>query len=173
MVSVWRGCESILQHRRERTVQATASITSMVDQTTTTPTRCFRSRISTMSEQFDQLHWHDAVILSIEIDRRRPGENDEVLLRVVWPDNQRERIRFFGCYGLEASLNFGMVAAETVVTADEFADTEGLKTIRDNWGRLGVDLATLKCFSIEMNSTASKIAVYAQGWSRDHDRDPP
>ena len=119
-----------------------------------------------MSERFDELHWHDAVILSIEIDRRHPGEKDEVLLAVQWSDEQRERIRFFGCYGLEASLNFGVVAAETVMTADEFEDTERLKGIRDQWSRLGVDLSALRCFVIKTNSTASTIAVYAQGWSR-------
>src|SRR5262249_13509447 len=114
-----------------------------------------------MSATFNELPWHDAVILSIEIDRRRPGEADEVILAMLWPDERRGRIRFFGCYALEARLNFGVVAEETVRTAMELDDIEKLKSIREQWSRLGVDLATLKCFSIETNSTASTINVYA------------
>jgi hypothetical protein len=107
------------------------------------------------------------VILSIEIDRRTPGEKDEVVLTVRWPDERPGQICFFGCYRLDARLNFGVVAAETVRAAQELDDTDGLGRVREEWSRLGVDLSTLRCFTIETNSTGSVIEVYAQGWRRE------
>jgi hypothetical protein len=83
-----------------------------------------RSRISTMSTTFSELPWHDAVILSIWIDRCRPGAADEVIIAMLWSDERRTRIRFFGCYGLEAKLNFGIVAGETVRAAMEIDDID-------------------------------------------------
>ena len=115
-------------------------------------------------ESFDTLPWHDAVILDMRIDRRRPGDADEVVLSVLWSNDKQTRIRFVGCYALDAQLNFGIVAAETVRLAIEQEQSEELRALREKWARVGVDLAAVKCFSIETNSTASAIKVYAQGW---------
>jgi hypothetical protein len=120
-----------------------------------------------MSTPFCELQWHDAVISKIEIDRRRPGERDEVVVTILWPDEQSSRIRFFECYAMKAELNFGVVAAETVKMVQELEDSDGLKNVRDRWSQIGVDLSALKCFVIETNSTASTIEVYALGWSKD------
>jgi hypothetical protein len=120
-----------------------------------------------MSEAFNDLPWHDAVILGFEIDRRRPGEVDEIVMSVVWPNERRSRIRFVECYALDAKMNFGVVATETVRSAVELDDTEALRVLREKWARLGADISGLKCFSIEMNSTASTLNVYARGWVRE------
>jgi len=117
-----------------------------------------------MSELFSELPWHDAVILGIEIGRRRPGETDEVVVMVMWPDERRSRVRFVECYGLEAKMNFGVVAAETVRSAIELDDTDALRSLREKWVHLRVDLSRIKCFTIEMNSTASSVSVYALRW---------
>src|SRR4051812_47413904 len=117
-----------------------------------------------MSEFFDDLPWHDAVILAIEIDRRRPGEADEIVMSVLWPDERRSRIRFVECYALEAKMNFGIVATETIRTATERDDTEALRALREKWARLGADLGDVKSFTIETNSTASTIQVFARSW---------
>jgi hypothetical protein len=117
-----------------------------------------------MTDTFDQLPWHDAVILGVEIDRRRAGDADEVTLAMQWPDEQRERITFFECYALDAALNFGIIAAETVLTASELEVTDKLGSVRARWSRRGVDLSSLRCFRIETNSTASILEIYAKGW---------
>lgn len=117
-----------------------------------------------MTDTFDELPWHDAVIVTIVIDRQRAGEVDEVALVVRWPDGRRERITFFDCYALDAAMNFGIVAAETVRTADELDDTEKLQRVRAVWRPLGVDLSALRCFRIETNSTASVLEIHAKGW---------
>jgi hypothetical protein len=68
---------------------------------------------------------------------------------------------------MKATLNFGVIAAETVMTVQELEDSDELKDVRDRWSRIGVDLSALKRFVIETNSTASTIEVYALGWSND------
>ena len=115
-----------------------------------------------MNLRFEDLPWHDAVVLAIEIDRRQPGIVDEVRLSILWPDDRRSDITFLECYGLEARLNFGVVAAETVRSACERSDSDELRRLRDKWS--GVDLSSLKSFAIETNSTASMLVVYARSW---------
>jgi hypothetical protein len=36
-----------------------------------------------IDEAFAELEWHDAVLLSLTVDRRTPGERDEVTLLVA------------------------------------------------------------------------------------------
>jgi len=123
-----------------------------------------------MSTQFESLPWHDAVILSIEIDRRRPGTADEVSISMLWPDDRQSQIRFQECYALDAAMNFGVVAEETVRSATECDDTDELRRIRGKWRGLGVDLSALKSFTIETNSTASTITVLARAWNAGLDK---
>jgi hypothetical protein len=113
---------------------------------------------------FDDLPWHDAVIISLEIDRRRPGHSDEVVLFVEWPDQRRSSIRFSECYAFEGRMNFGIVASEAVKTATESDDTDELRVIKDKWLKIGVNISDLRCFSIETSSTASTINIYARQW---------
>lgn len=118
-------------------------------------------------KSFADLPWHDAEILSIEIDRRSPGLLDEVVLVVTWPDEVTSRIRFQNCWRLEALMNFGIVAPESVLTASEDSDSEGLRRVREKWSKVGLEVSDLRCFSIETNSTASTISVYAQQWAEE------
>ena len=108
----------------------------------------------------------------MEIDRSRAGEVDEVLFYILWPDDRRSRIRFMDCYALEAKMNFGVVAEETVLSATEQVETDGIRLLRDKWGRVGVDLAEVKCFTFETNSTASIINVYARFWVSEPENQP-
>lgn len=117
-----------------------------------------------MTRGFEELPWHDAEILELAIDRRQPGDADEVLMVIAWPNGRRSSIRFLQCYALSATMNFGVVAAETVRSASERADDEELRQHRAKWARLGVDLSALKKFTLETNSTASTIVVFALRW---------
>jgi hypothetical protein len=119
------------------------------------------------TESFNELPWHDATMLELRIDRRRAGHVDEVVLTMMWPDERRSRIRFIGCYGIDAKMNFGVVSAETVRSAMEREDSEELGALRAKWKPLGIELSGLRAFSIETNSTGSLLTIYSQGWVED------
>jgi hypothetical protein len=118
-------------------------------------------------ESFNELPWHDATMLELRIDRRRAGHVDEVVLTMMWPDERRSQIRFIDCFGLDARMNFGVVADETVHSAVELADSEELQALRAKWKSLGIDLSGLRSFSVETNSTGSLFTIYSRGWVED------
>lgn len=115
-----------------------------------------------IDEAFEALEWHDAVLLSLNIDRRIPGECDEVVLLVEWPDGRKQKIRFTDCYALDAQMNFGVMAPESIRAARCIADAPKLADMRQRWKALGIELEDLRCFEITTNSTASEIRVYAK-----------
>jgi hypothetical protein len=117
-----------------------------------------------MTSAFEDLPWHDAAVLSIEIDRRQAGVKDDVRIEMVWPDGRLSTIVFLDCYALSASMNFGIVASETVRSATEAGDDSELERHRSKWSKLGVDLSKLRKFTIETNSTASTVVVFALRW---------
>ncbi len=48
-----------------------------------------------MKNQFNELHWHDAVLLDIHIDRNDPGNVDEVSLVICWPDETKSKVSVY------------------------------------------------------------------------------
>lgn len=133
-----------------------------------------------MTIEFCSLPWHDAEILSICIDRRQPGESDTVSFSVRWLDDSVSIVTFLNCYAFIAEMNFGVIAPESIRSADVFdinqKDTEDLYL---KWKGIGIDLSLLKCYQIETNSTGSKILIYAfnfelsprpAGWTEDRIR---
>jgi len=117
-----------------------------------------------MNIQFDDLPWHDAVLLTVDLDRRDPGNRDEVAIEVQWPQGNIERIRFEDCYAFDAVMNFGVVAAESIGHAHREVDSPKLHAVRAAWKRVGVELNDLVCFELVMSSTASTIKVYARSF---------
>ena len=118
-----------------------------------------------MDNQFNELPWHDAEILCVTVDRRNPGEEDQVVIDVRWPDGGQNRIIFADCYGLTASMNFGIMTSESILEAFFVVQSEELEQIREKWRRLGVDLGLLRCFEIRTNSTSSNLRIYALRYS--------
>lgn len=110
---------------------------------------------------FEGLEWHDAALLSLHIDRQTPGERDDVVLLIKWPDGRMQTVRFTDCYFLDVQMNFGVIAEESILSARCVAHSEKLAAFRSDWTRMGVDLHDLLCFEITTNSTASVIRVYA------------
>jgi hypothetical protein len=115
-----------------------------------------------MSCSFDSLPWHDAELLELLVDRRAPGERDEVCIRVAWPQGEKATLLFRDCYGLSADMNFGVIAEERIANALVVLDDPGLKSIRERWKLVGVELDLLRCYQIETSSTASFIRIYAK-----------
>lgn len=115
-------------------------------------------------QRFLELEWHDALLLSVWIDRRAPGKRDEVLFRIEWPDGHRQDIRFTNCYALDAQMNFGVVAPESIRDARCIAESPRLAEIRQSWLAIGIGLEALRCFEFTTNSTASVLRVFASGF---------
>jgi hypothetical protein len=115
-----------------------------------------------MTGSFDSLPWHDAELLELSIDRRRPGARDEVRLQVVWPDGGEATLLFRDCYAMTAEMNFGVIAEERIAGASLIDDDPGLTSIRDRWKQLGASLDVLRCYRLETSSTSSVIRIYAK-----------
>lgn len=111
---------------------------------------------------FEDLPWHDAVLLNLSIDRRSRAEQDQVLLQVEWPDGCQNNLLFGDCYGLKALLNFGVIGDDTIWAAQVTSDDEDLKKKREAWAKLSEPLEGVRCYSIETNSTASSIKIFAR-----------
>jgi hypothetical protein len=119
---------------------------------------------SSIEQTFNALAWHDAVLLHLAVDRGSPGENDEILLVVKWPDGTQQQVRFLDCYLFQAQMNFGVVAPESIRDARCSKDSPQLSEIRKRWKALGVALDNLNCFEVSTNSTASVIRIFARGF---------
>lgn len=115
-------------------------------------------------ESFASLSWHDAVLLEVAIDRRRPGEYDNVQFRVEWPRGGQSLVHFRQCYGLSVEMNFGIIANESILSANQTEEEPGVAAIRQRWAAIGIALPALRCFRIETSSTGSVLRVYALGF---------
>ena len=113
-----------------------------------------------MSIDFYGLNWHDAVLFDIHIDRRDPGNLDQVVLSVRWPDGKVDKLLFDDCYKLEMMMNFGIIAEESILDFEIFDDSPDILEIKEKWKESGYDFKNLRCFQLEMNSTASVIKIY-------------
>lgn len=84
---------------------------------------------------FSTLPWHDAELLSIMINRRNPGENDRIVIDICWPNGEQETLVFDDCYGLEAKMNFGVIAPESILDASVTVQSDELTEIREKWAK--------------------------------------
>lgn len=114
-----------------------------------------------MENTFNSLPWHDAELLSINVDRSNAGDSDTVVLEIKWPSGYKNKIIFENCYLLEAKMNFGIVALETIREAICLIEGELSAEIKNNWKSLGVNLEVLRCYRLNTNSTNSFINIYA------------
>ncbi len=117
-----------------------------------------------MKKKFNELPWHDAELVNINIDRSDPGNSDDVNLIISWPNGNKSELIFHDCYALKTQLNFGVIAQETVRDAVCLDDSEQLTEIQNKWKKVGSELDTLKQYRIETNSTNSQIEIYSLGY---------
>jgi hypothetical protein len=118
-----------------------------------------------MKINFNDLEWHDAEILDIQIDRRDPGNFDAVKLFIRWPDKTKSVAIFSECYKFIADMNFGVIANEMILSGDVISTSDTLLKIREVWDKLNVDLNKLRCYKLVTSSTASKILIYSTDFS--------
>ncbi|MEP3245481.1 MAG: hypothetical protein ABJN40_01660 [Sneathiella sp.] len=117
-----------------------------------------------MKTKFDSLQWHDAELLSISIDRSNAGNNDTVSIAVRWPDGSQNNVVFRDCYLLDAVMNFGVIAEESILEAICLDTGRRISEIKRNWEKLGVNLEGISCYRIVTNSTNSQIDIYAMSF---------
>ena len=118
-----------------------------------------------MKSNFNDLNWHDAELQSIHIDRTNAGERDEIVIVVCWPDETIDELTFYDCYAFEAKMNFGVIAIESILKADFTQCSELLDTIKCKWDKSGADFGDLGQYTIETNSTKSRLIICARGFS--------
>jgi len=132
---------------------------------TTAQVQVTRIRDFNMKNEFNNLNWHDAELMSIRIDRNNPGKIDQIVLIICWLNGKTSEVIFHDCYAFKAQMNFGIIAVETIRDAEYTESSEELEVIRKLWEKIGTDLSGLGQYQIETNSTNSKLLIYARGFS--------
>jgi hypothetical protein len=118
-----------------------------------------------MDTNFNSLPWHDAELLSVNIDRLNAGNSDTVELIVKWPDGKQNSLVFNDCYFFNAQMNFGVIAEETILEAMCLAESDKISEIKGRWEPLGVVLDKICCYRINTNSTNSQIDIFALSYT--------
>ena len=124
-----------------------------------------------MSDVFESLSWHDAELLELTIDRRSAGVIDEVRLLIRWPDGKDDLLVFSECLSFVCSMNFGVIAEESILTASCLLETPELAALREKWKSFPQCVLGLKCFEIETNSTGSLLRIYAKRFYTEANQD--
>ncbi len=115
---------------------------------------------------FNELPWHDAALVSLQIDRRNPGIVDTVELLVQWPKEEVvSTVLFLDCYALQLNMNFGVVASESILVAQCFDKSPELQLIIDKWR--SAEIGSLVHFRLETNSTGGIINIFAKRFQID------
>jgi hypothetical protein len=117
---------------------------------------------------FNDYPWHDAIIRNVKIDRDNPGINDIIIFNIEWPDEQGKVICVFEeVYWAEMKLNFGIVADETILDANELnSDNQELANFYSEWNGAMNDIE-LKTYKIDLNSTGGEIKIIAKSFRID------
>lgn len=111
---------------------------------------------------FEDFEWHDSILKTVYIDRKDPGEKDEIVLVVDSVNEECMSVVFKEVRWMSLSFNGGIVADENILYATILPESDkDLKRLYKKWdGYLdGVDL---KVYFIEMSSTASIIKIIAE-----------
>ena len=111
---------------------------------------------------FADFPWHDAILVSVVINRDDPGNSDRVELVVRTVRGSIYDVVFSECYSLELTMNFGIYGDDTIRFGREASDTSELESVLRKWDSVGVRLEGLKEFELTTNSTGSCLKVHAQ-----------
>jgi hypothetical protein len=116
-----------------------------------------------MNNDLAERQWHDANLLSVFIDRSNPGETDRIELLIEWNDETRSTVIFCDCYLFQCTMNFNIVAKESILAFDIFFDDPTLTDLKSEWASFGERVESLRCHVIETSSTASVLKIYSLG----------
>ena len=111
---------------------------------------------------FNKLDWHDAIIDKITIDRSCPGVIDIIDIHIIWKDETKNTLHFENVYWADLNMNFGVVAAESIVKAiSKGRDCIPVIECYNKW-KGNIDNINLNYYEIETNSTGSTIRIIAE-----------
>ena len=114
-----------------------------------------------MNKDIGNLPSHDALLLGVIIDRSNPGHVDTIELSIEWGDGKKSLALFRDCYAMHSKMNFGIVTLETIRSVKISDQSDDLDAIKEAYNCIELGIPTLKCFTLETNSTASIIKVFA------------
>ncbi|MVT08112.1 hypothetical protein [Chitinophaga tropicalis] len=115
-----------------------------------------------MNFNFDDCYWHDSILKSIYIDRSNPGHVDTIEMIIDWYDEPESRIIFKDVYLFKATMNFGIIAHESILTAGiaPLDDPDLVEFYRKK--KKFPQHIQLNCYIIETNSTGGLIKIIAE-----------
>lgn len=107
--------------------------------------------------------FHDTLLKDIKIERDNPGYKDEISITISLSKENDIRVVFKDCFQANFSLNFGIIAEETIYDFYESdRDNKELEVLRNKWLKIGGDIKDVRLFIIETNSTNSLIKIFAK-----------
>ena len=115
--------------------------------------------------EFNDFCWHDAIIKNIEIDRHNPGNDDSIRFQIIWPEEEEKGFLLFeDVYWASMKLNFGIVADESILNANQLDDdNEDLIQFHLKWkGTMKGE--KLNIYRIELNSSGGEIKIIAKNF---------
>lgn len=119
------------------------------------------------NEKFNAFEWHDAIIKSIIIDRSNAGNNDIIEMFITWPSEIESKIVFKDVYHANLSLNFGVIAEDTIMDASIIDSSDiDILNIKNKWARHFDGINEIKGFEILTLSTVSTIRIFALSFER-------
>ncbi|HSU28161.1 MAG TPA: hypothetical protein VLJ68_07255 [Chitinophagaceae bacterium] len=111
---------------------------------------------------FNKFYWHDSVIKEIRIDRNNPGIADTIILEIKSDGQGLIDFQFEDVYWAKFTLNFGVVAQETILNAFVLDDNDSdLVGFYSKW-KGAMDSVKLKCYLINLNSTGGVIKIISK-----------
>ncbi len=113
---------------------------------------------------FNDFNWHDSIIKSINIDRNKPGINDNIKFIIEWAEGNKNELVFEEIYWAYMIFNFGIVADETILSAC-IGDDKNIDLIDfySKWNG-SMDSVNLNLYMIRLNSTGGIIKIIAKGF---------
>lgn len=112
-----------------------------------------------MINKLKQLAWHDSEIQSIFLDRSNPGRIDELLIKILSPQDKTYNVLFKNCYKVLMNLNMGVVSSENIFDVS-YEDKDKKEGLLRNLAVMKLDETDLKYFRIETGSTGSVIELF-------------
>lgn len=111
---------------------------------------------------FNDFNWHDSIIKNINIDRNKPGINDNIKFEIEWAEGSKIELVFEETYWANMMLNFGIVADETILSACIGDDKDlDLVDFYSKWNG-SMDNVNLNSYTIRLNSTGGIIKIIAK-----------
>jgi hypothetical protein len=108
--------------------------------------------------------WHDAELLTINVDRTNPGIHDRIELFVSLESRGRARLTFDNVYYSLFNMNFGVVVENETIYSIRMLDSSDkeLNETVSKWNMLYSKIESIQGLEFITNSTNSRIVVIAE-----------